>query len=107
MFGRIVFMSYLKIAETPKFSKEIIAEVREYQTKNRPLEIAEITEREVTQYCYSNGTVIELKENGDVFNIYGMLDSELEQMKLRCEQVSAVAKRITESLRGWREPGIK
>jgi hypothetical protein len=102
-----VFMTNLKNFEPPKFSFEEIAEVKEYQAKNRPIEVAKLKGLEVTQYCYGDGRVVELEEDGSIFDVYRMPNNELEQIMSRHEQINAVLNPMISSMKKWREPGIK
>lgn len=83
------------------FNRSEIEKINEYKSENDPLEVCFLEQdgTDIIQYCYRDGIVIEeIKENGEIFDYYHMLDEDLEEL-LENEQIMIS---IVKGLEKWK-----
>ena len=63
--------------------------------------------KSIKQYCYHDGVVIEVEENGSIFVCYLMLKDELDSLLKLSNDVERVGSQIIKGAKGWKERSNK
>lgn len=91
----------------PQISSEAIEEIKVYQSKNKPLEVASSSDNKLRQKKYRDGVVVIQTVEGDIIDCYKMPDDELKKMIIRYDEACEILKHVSESARKLRSTGIK
>lgn len=91
----------------PQIPVETIEEMRDYQSKNRPLETTRSADNKLEQKCYRDGTVIIQTIEGSIIDCYRMPDIQLQKMIKRYDEACQILGNVATSARKLRSTGIK
>ncbi len=81
--------------------------MKDYRSKNRPLESIRPKDNKLEQYRYRDGTVVIQTIEGSIIDCYRMSDTELQRMIRRYDEACQILGNVATSARKLRSTGIK